>query len=120
MYKCTKECKGKTIEELLSNYSSPLADVRVPGDDGALGVVPLARSAKDNQNTAEENQHRSDHPDQVQMNLSKEECGEEYDEKRVTDLQERGQRSVLLIDRQRIEEISAGTENQIEEDQTNH
>jgi hypothetical protein len=78
---------------------------------GRSQLLALARPAKDDQNTAEKNQHRSDHPNQVEMNFSKEECGEEYDEKRVTDLQERGQRSVLLIDRQRIEKISAGTEN---------
>jgi hypothetical protein len=80
----------------LTNYCSPLA---VAGVAGAIGVVPLARPAKDDQNAAEENQHRSDHPNQVQVNFSKEECGEEYNEKRVTDFQESGHRSVLLIDR---------------------
>jgi hypothetical protein len=50
--------------------------VGVPGDAGAIGVVPLARPAEDDQNTAEENQRCSDHPNQIQMNLSKKECGE--------------------------------------------
>jgi hypothetical protein len=102
-----------------AHRASLIGPIRPIGRIGPIGAFSV-RSAEDDQNAAEKNQDRTGNSHGVQMNLAKEDGSEEYDEKRIANLQKRGQGRIFLVYGQRVEKISASAEDQIRGHQPDH